>query len=132
LPVAARGPVSTAVGADLAAYRVQRDAGDMVAVDRARGLRAVFGRGAVSISSGRASLGLRLVGIGDGGALARVGAVAGVAHGNRVSFAHGGVDEWWANGPAGLEQGFTFARSPAGGGDSLILALRISGTFARR
>jgi hypothetical protein len=52
MPVAARGPVSAALAAGQPAYWVHRGAGGLVAVDRAQGLRAVFGHGGVRISSG--------------------------------------------------------------------------------
>jgi hypothetical protein len=48
---------------------------------------------------------------------------------NRVDYRHGSVDEWWANGPLGLEEGFDLARRPAGAGD-LTLALKISGAVS--
>jgi hypothetical protein len=42
--------------------------------------------------------------------------------GDRVSYRRSGVDEWYENGPAGLEQGFTLLRRPVGRGP-LILAV---------
>ena len=48
-------------------------------------------------------------------------------------FDRGGVQEWYANGPLGLEQGFTLPRRPSGGGGGpLTLALGLpAGTRAR-
>jgi len=59
-------------------------------------------------------VGLSLRDVGYGSTLAAVGTVAPQAHANRVIYAHPGVSEWYANGPLGLEQGFTLAKAPAG------------------
>jgi hypothetical protein len=70
---------------------------------------------------------LRLAGVGFGGSLVAVGRVAPHARGNRVSYVHPGVTEWYANGPLGLEQGFTVARPKLGGTGALRLSLAVSG-----
>ncbi len=114
VPVSARGPISAALGAGQPSYRVLARAGRLVAVSKGRRLRASFGRGGVSVRSGGSYLGLRLAGLGYGSALAPVAAVAPRAHANRVTYPHPGVDEWFANGPLGLEQGFTLSRAPVG------------------
>ncbi len=46
---------------------------------------------------------------------------------NRVEFAHGGVTEWFVNGAAGVEQGFTVASKRAGG--PLELTLEVTGDY---
>jgi hypothetical protein len=93
-------------------------------------LGAVFGRGGVVIRSGPASLGFGLRGYGYGRRLQAVGAVTPVAKANRVEFRRGAVDEWYANGPLGLEQGFTFAARPRGRpGGLLTLSLAVSGNM---
>ena len=48
------------------------------------------------------------------------------AHANRVTYTHGRVTEWYANGPLGLEQGFDVRTPPAttaGGQLTLVLGL---------
>ena len=88
----------------------------------------MFARHGVSIRSGRASLRLSLRAYGYDGSLRAAGAVAPVARANRVDFRRGAVDEWYANGPLGLEQGFTFAPRPSGRRDGpLTLSLALSG-----
>ena len=127
VPLAARGPVSEALGAAAPAYRVRGAAGRLVAINRAQRLSASFGRGAVVVRQGRSWLGFRLAAWGYGSSLTAVGAVAPRAAGNRVVLSHDGVREWWANGPLGLEQGFTLAHRPVGGGGLLSLSLALSG-----
>lgn len=71
---------------------------------------------AIALEEG-GSVGLSLRGIGRGGVVERA-AVRGVrTEGVRVAIAReGGVVEWYANGPLGLEQGFDLARAPEGEG----------------
>jgi len=102
VPVAARGPVSATLGAGQRVYQVHARAGSLVATNR--GLRASFDRAGVFVRSGTSTLGLRLAG---------VGAVAPTVHANRVTYSYRGIEEWFANGPLGLEQGFTLAHAPA-------------------
>ena len=104
-----------------------RGRGGWVAVNRAQGLRARFGRLGVSVGVGGSRLGLRLMGVGFGGSLARLGSVAPTGRANRVSYPRAGVDEWYANGPLGLEQGFTVAPPRSGGRGDLRLSMVLSG-----
>ena len=47
---------------------------------------------------------------------------------NRVTYAHAGLSEWYANGPLGLEQGFTIPRAPSGHpAGPLTLSMALSG-----
>jgi hypothetical protein len=114
LPLAAQGPVSAALGADRPAYRVRDDQGGLSASNPAQHLTTTFTRSAVSVSLGAAQVGLSLRATGYGSTLTSVAPTAPRAHGNRVVYPHPGVSEWYANGPLGLEQGFTIARAPAG------------------
>ena len=113
LPVAARGPVSAALGADGRAYRISPSEGGFVASSPAQHLSARFARSGVSVHSGTTQVGLSLLAVGYGSALAPVGQVAPSAHANRVLYRHSGVSEWYANGPLGVEQGFTVSTAPA-------------------
>ncbi len=114
LPLAAQGPVSRALGAADPAYRIGAFRGGFQAVSAPQRLRARFGRSGVQVASGATRLGLSLRALGYGTSLAALGAVAPRASGNRVTYARGGLSEWYANGPLGLEQGFTVSRAPAG------------------
>ena len=114
LPLAAQGPVSAELGADGPAYRVAADQGGFRATNPAQHLSSSFTSVGVSVTSGATRVGFSLRAIGYGSALRSVAAVAPRARGNRVVYAHAGVTESYANGPLGLEQGFTLAHAPAG------------------
>ncbi len=128
VPAAAQGPVSSGLGATERAYRVRRVASSLIAVSQAQGLRARFDSDGMAVASGGSWFGLRLTGVGFGGRSVSVGPVAPVARENRVSFARAGMSEWYANGPLGIEQGFTVARPPARqGAGGLTLSMSLSG-----
>ncbi len=113
LPLSARGPVSGALGAAGGAYLVSPNRGGVVASNAAQRLSVIFAPAAVSVASGGAhtSLGLRTVAYGS----TRLAVVPAAprARANRVTYSHPGVTEWYANGPLGLEQGFTVAAPSA-------------------
>ncbi len=128
LPLAAQGPVAAALGADSPAYRVKASAEGFQAASPAQRLHSTFSRSGVLVSSGRTQVGLSLTGVGFGSRLRSLGAVAPTAHGNRVIYQHSGLSEWYADGPLGLEQGFTVSRAAAGHGSGpLTLSLTLSG-----
>ncbi|MGH8428080.1 MAG: hypothetical protein ACRES7_08885 [Gammaproteobacteria bacterium] len=77
-------------------------------------------------SKGAAPLALHLVGVGRGNELAAVATVQPAITGNRVSYAHDNLTEWWRVLSVGFEQGFTLAKRPHGAGElTLALASRI-------
>ena len=91
-------------------------------------LRLRFGPDGVQVRSARATLGLALDAIGEGSSLRAVGPVAPSSHANRVTYRHPGFTEWFANGPLGLEQGFSIQRAPSRlGGGPLTLVMGLSG-----
>jgi len=109
LPLTAQGPISAALGQDEPAYRV---AGLQV-VNPAQHLHAGFSRDGVTVVSGKARLGVGLSAYGYASALQPVGSVSPRASANRVTYTYAGLTAWYANGPLGLEQGFTVAHAPA-------------------
>jgi|GEM_PF-991246 len=129
LPLAAQGPVSAALGADSAAYRVLSASGSgLRAANPAQHLSTSFTGSGVSVTSGATHVGLSLRGVGYGSSLTAVSGVAPAVQANRVVYAHPGLSEWYANGPLGLEQGFTLARAPAGhAAGPLTLSMTLSG-----
>jgi FG-GAP repeat len=128
LPVAAQAPVSTALGAEIQAYRVSRLGGGFTASSPTQRLSTSFTRSGVSVRSGITKVGLSLLAVGYGSTLAALAQVAPSAHANRVLYRHPGLDEWYANGPLGLEQGFTIPRAPSGHTDRpLTLSMALSG-----
>jgi hypothetical protein len=53
------------------------------------------------------------------------------AHMNRVEYRRAGLTEWYINGPAGLEQGFTVNKRPLGSQhEKLTIALELSGNLS--
>ncbi len=71
---------------------------------------------------------MSLQAVGYGSTVAPVGLVIPSAHANRVLYTHRAVDEWYANGPAGLEQGFTVRHAPSGAARGpLTLSVALSG-----
>ncbi len=128
LPVAAQGAVSRALGRDDPSYRALVLAGGFRLRNPGQGLVALLGARGVEVRSGRAWLGLRLSGYGYGGELRALAAASPRAQGNRVVYGRGGLREWYANGPLGLEQGFTLAAAPIGRRTgALEIALALSG-----
>jgi hypothetical protein len=126
LPLQAQGPISASLGADSASYRVSSRAGALRASSPADRLSSSFTSTGVTVTAGAARVGLSLRGVGNGTSLSKLNPVSPRAEGNRVTYAHGGssgVSEWYANGPLGLEQGFTVASAPATGQLSIAMAL---------
>jgi hypothetical protein len=128
LPLTAQGSVSAALGADDEAYGVKAFEGDLQASTPAQGLSTHFSRSAVLVTSGTTRVGLRLSAVGYGTSLQALERVSPRARGNRVSYSHPGLSEWYANGPLGLEQGFTLQRPRMGESTrALTLSLSLSG-----
>ena len=76
----------------------------------------------------RRRLGLSLRAVGYGASLTAVGGVAPRARANRVVYARAGLNEWYANGPLGLEQGFTVPRALTGHASGpLTFSMALSG-----
>ncbi len=128
LPVALQPLASANAGASDRAYAVRTGAGALSASNPAQGLKESFSSSGVQVSGEGSHLGLELGAIGLGSVLTAVGPAQPHASANRVSYQRPLVDEWYANGPLGLEQGFTVPRSPASAATGpLTLALNVSG-----
>jgi hypothetical protein len=109
-----RASLSAAIGSSEPGYRVRGRRSALTAWSGPQGLSSSFSATGVSVRSGRDSLSMHLSAMGYGASLQPVGASAPRAAGNRVTYSHPGLEEWYANGPLGLEQGFTLARAPSG------------------
>ncbi len=103
-----------------------------MAANPAQQLRVRFTAAGPEVSTGRAHLSLALAGVGRTGAMQGVARVAPRVAGNRVSYARGLVDEWYVNGPLGLEQGFTIGQRPRGGSGPLLLSVAVAGGLRPR
>jgi hypothetical protein len=126
--------VSRALGGDLTAYRVSPSPSGFLARNPRQRLTASFGAGGATVSTpsgARTSIALQAIGF--GATLNAVMSARPLAQANRVEYRRGGTTEWFANGPAGVEQGFTIDSKPAGATDgALTLALGVSGTLTAR
>ncbi|HTY96369.1 MAG TPA: hypothetical protein VMB91_04970 [Solirubrobacteraceae bacterium] len=131
LPLAARAPVSRAIGGSQPAYRVREQGSGLTAWSAPQRLSSSFTASGVSVRSGHTSVSMHLTGVGYGPALSPVGAAAPRSSDNRVTYSHPGLQEWYANGPLGLEQGFTVSRAPAAAARGpLTFALSLDGSSA--
>ena len=127
LPVQAQSVISAALGSGATAFAARRSGvGWRLA---GGGVRARFwGRG-VDLLTGGGSLSIALDGLGRDRRLGAPGPVSVSARANRVVYDRGGVREWYAAGPLGIEQGFMLVRRPAGTRGPLTLALRLGGAL---
>ena len=109
LPPGAQGVVSASVGAEMPAYRLAARGDTVRARNPSQRIRGEFGPAGAAIASGplRLSVGPAVIAGVSAGTASRVIA------GNRVTYSRGPVREWFANGPAGIEQGFTITRALA-------------------
>jgi hypothetical protein len=125
LPIAEQGAVSRNIGDRERAFWAGTGPAGLSA--SGAGLATSFrATGAVVHAQGH-SAGFTLAAIGRGTALAPLPSVAPRAARNRVVYQLPAVQEWYANGPAGLEQGFRVARRPSAGTGALTLAVALSG-----
>ena len=126
LPVAAQHAVSSAIGQDQSAYHAASAAAGVSLANPANGFTAQLQSGALHVSAGSDTWDMSLLGLGYGGAVQPVGTAKTSTNGNRVDCNYGAIDEWYVNGPGGLEQGFTVAPQPqseASGSLTVELAL---------
>ncbi len=123
LPIAARGPIAAALGRREPGYAIH----GLAATNYPQQLRATFSPSGATILDGSARELIALAAYGRRQDMAPVATAAPRVDANRVSWGLGDVDEWWANGPLGLEQGFELRSRPAGGSGPLTLALRLAG-----
>ena len=124
--------ISRALGADDHGYWPRRIASGSVAQNHAQRLSASFTAAGVIVRARGAQLGLSLRTISAG--RARIGEAASppVTKANRASYRRGALSEWYANGPLGLEQGFSLARPLAPGTTTLSLSFALSGSLRPR
>ncbi len=129
LPLAAQSAVSRGLGADQSSFFARRTPSGAVSLNNvAQGLHATLTTGSIALSGAHGlRLGLSALAIGRIGRLEPVsGFSAPSLDRNRVAYASASVSEWFANGPLGVEQGFTLRRRPAGNGP-LTISQTVSG-----
>ncbi len=117
--------ISDAIGAEMPAYLVRRHGANLDARNPAQRLTAAFDAGGVWMRASRGHIRIHLTGVGSSAEVGGLPSVAPTASANRVVYDRAGVREWYANGPLGIEQGFTVAR-PSGPRSGGTLALRLA------
>ena len=121
-------------------YRLRWSGGAVLGDNPAHNFGARFGTDGVQVENKDKTwqVGLHLARWGFRGALHVVGSGAVKAERNRISNTRRhGLEEWYLNGPGGLEQGFNIARRPEAAGAEgeagpLVLELNISGNVEPR
>ncbi len=133
LPPLARLAISRGVGSVEPAYWATRAGSGLRARNAAGHFAVGFAAGGVTVSDSVARLGLALRSARADGRSLQLTAARPAARANRVSYDRGAITEWYANGPLGLEQGFTVSRAAGIAGSTLTLsiALREHGLRAR-
>jgi hypothetical protein len=132
LPTAAQSAISSTLGRDSSLYAVHRITGGFQAENHNRRINWSFTSQGVQANSQGARWQMLLNAYGYGANLKPVAAVAPEANANRVEYKHGSLREWYLNGPAGLEQGFTLSERPADAGtaaEPLTVSLALSGNM---
>jgi hypothetical protein len=114
LPVAARGVVARTLGAHDRRWLAHEVEGGFVLGNSNAAVRASFSRRGAIARFGTVSWSLGLRAYGYGARLHAVRPAQPTARANLVVYRRGGVAEWYAGGPAGVEQGFTLTRRPSG------------------
>jgi FG-GAP repeat/IPT/TIG domain len=110
VPAAAWARISATLGAQRPAYRIEGGSGALRASNPAQGVSASFTGAGIALRAASLDLRLGLRTIGRSGEQIDLGPVAPSASANRVRYARSSVAEWYANGPLGIEQGFTIPR----------------------
>ncbi len=97
----------------MAKMAMAQSVGALSAQNPAQRLQADFTRQGMEVRSGQTHWRLELSGYGYGERRKKVEGTAPWSKGNRVEYQHGSLVEWYVNGPAGVEQGFTLSAPPA-------------------
>ena len=130
---AAKGAISSSLGRDQTAFYATHRSGGLIADNATQRLTAQFDRRGVLVRAGTTTFGLQLLAWGAPGHTTSVSPAAPRADANRVTYAHGPVTEWYANGPLGLEQGFDVRTPPmTTAGDRLAIVLGVQGNARTR
>ena len=117
LPLAAQLAISAALGQEEAAYHaVVAQGGGFSATNPAQGYEAELTASGFTVAAGEMRWGLALESWGCGAGVEAMAPAVPEASANRVEVRRGALVEWYANGPLGLQQGFTLEAAPAGCG----------------
>jgi len=112
LPMDAQRSVSAGLGQDLPEYQAQPQTGGFTTQNTQHKFAADFTSQGVTVRGGNVFWDMTLRGYGYGIVLTPLQAAVPRAKLNRVEYRRGSLTEWYVNGPAGLEQGFTITKPP--------------------
>ncbi|HEY4897974.1 MAG TPA: IPT/TIG domain-containing protein [Solirubrobacteraceae bacterium] len=135
LSAATLAGMSSAIASSAPAYAFEGAGSTASASNPAQRLDVRAARSGIAIGAQSLNLGLSLQAAGYGNTLRALPATNPTAKGNRVSFRRGSIEEFYANGPAGVEQGFTVAAAPSGvaaASGPLTLRLAVTGNARAR
>ncbi len=130
LTASAQSTISATLGADSVVYHAHSSKTAIVITNSDQDLSAHFTSRDIEVNSGKDRWGMAFLGYGYGNTLRAAQPAAPIANSNRVEYRRGTLTEWYVNGPAGLEQGFTISQPSLNSQhDSLTIALSLSGNL---
>jgi len=131
LPDEAQSSISATLGRDLPGYSARKNGNIVHITNPGQHLTANFDDRGVAVETGRARFSISVHSVGYGANPQPVLLAAPTAQQNRVEYNRGTFVEWYINGPAGLEQGFTFQSAPKHPeGQAVSIVMRLSGNLA--
>lgn len=111
LPVSDQSAISSAIGQNQSEYHAVCGAAGVTLANPANAFTAQVQSGALQVSAGLNTWDMALAGLSYGGPVQPVEPPQTSVNGNRVDSNYGSIDEWFVNGPGGLEQGFEDRKS---------------------
>jgi hypothetical protein len=130
LPLEGRYTISAAIGHENSDYHVRQYSGNLEANNTGQGLSMLFSAEGVTMAADAQRVSLRPMLWGYGEELSLLPEGLPQAIGNIISSSRGSVNEWYVNGPMGLQQGFTVTEKPQAGAGPLKIALALVGARA--
>jgi len=131
LPEEAQTRISAVLGRDHSTYSARQDGSSIRITNPGQHLTAKFDEHGVTLQDGRANWAFSIEFVGYGTSVQHLPSVTPRAHQNRVEYRRGNLLEWYVNGPAGLEQGFTLDRPSTHPKDQPIsVVMSLSGDLA--
>ena len=112
VPSSAQSKISATIGSDIPRYYARTAYAGFTLTNSPHDFVTDFTSQGVEVKSGDGRWGFALLGYGYGDALTTVSATSPQASANRVEYRRRALTEWYVNGPAGLEQGFTINERP--------------------
>lgn len=131
LPADAMSTISATMGKQIPTYQIEKFPAGFRARNPRQAVTARFTETGVSFDATQGNWSLALIDFGSPAATVPVAKVMPQVSGNRVAYNRGSVTEWYVNGPAGLEQGFTVAQPPAAASATeFVLGMAFSGNLS--